>query len=354
MAAPTVSDYAMQLLKPNGLTQSSVNPLDFLSSLMNSRSSNTTKPAIDPLDIALTGRMRADVGVLDVGSKNMMHGASAMKTTLEPLTRVQTLLGEMSNLTTQAGQAYGTDPAAYEMHKAAYEAKAQEVANIIKSTTFNGISVFDGSSWGSSNSSIQAQYVDGVDVDGNQAKVYAGTGKLQIQGGKSAMNVTMIDFGASAKAQGHSLVDLTNDAPWLKDTEIVAPTPPPSGASSEEIAAYNEARAQYEKYVDQYNSGLDPDDPTQTPLDPAANPTFNLNLPDFEAASGKLMDLQSLVGVAIARYGAFNGAMERQSAMLKGQSDIVKQAVTNQLTGSTDLEGMALDLLRNSIVSGRG
>lgn len=351
MAAPTVSDYALLLLKPNILTQSSVNPLDFVTSLLNS-SQNTAKPKLDPLDIALTGRMRADVGTLEVSSKNMTQGAAAMKTTLEPLTRLQTLLGEMANLTDQASTVYGSDSSAYEAFKTQYETKAQEVSNLVRNTTFNGIPLLDGASWQSDGSSVVADYRTVTDENGVAVREYSGTGRLNIHAGNSNMSVVMIDFGSTAKNQGTSLVDLTNDAAWMRDTEVSAPPLPGAGATAEEQAAYTEARAQYEDYVTQYNATLSPD---IAPLDPTTtNETFTIKAPAFSETSAQLFKLQDIVGMAIARYGAFNSSMERQSAMYKGQSEIVQQAVTNQLSGSKDLESLTLDLLRSSIISGRG
>lgn len=356
MAAPTVSDYAMQLLKPNGLTQTVNNPLDFLSTLMSAQSSQTpSRPRLDTLDVALTGRMRSDVGVNEVASKNMSQGASAMKTTLEPLTRVQTLLGEMANLTAQAGEAYnGNKMDDYEAYQTQYAAKAQEVSNLVKGTSFNGISLMDGAGWKSPNSSVRANYKEVTDsVTGEVSKVYAGTGTIGIQGGRSTMNVEMIDFGSSAKENGHSLVDLVEDTPWLAETNVSMPegTRPPDTDPIGQ-ATYDEQMTNYRdsvrKYFEQEGMALDEDEIQSYTAE------VTIKTGNFDAATSKLFELQDLVGMAIARYGAFNASMERQSAMHKGQADILKQAVSNQLSGSSDLETMTIDLLRSSIINGRG
>lgn len=356
MAAPTVSDYALQLLKPNSLTQSNNNPLDFISLLVNAQNQQAaSRPRLDPLDVALTGRMRSDVGVLEVASKNMTQGSAAMKTTLEPLTRVQTLLGEMANLTAQAGEAYNSNKMdAYETFKTQYEVKAQEVSNLVKGTSFNGIPLMDGASWGSPNSSIQAKYIEVTDPDtGEVSTKYAGTGTLSIQANNSRMNVDMIDFGATAKDNGHSLVDLSTDVPWFKNSTYDLPEgtrPPdtdPAGQADYDarmLTYRNAVRTSFQQQGIEYT-----EDEVQSYTQPV-----DVSEDDFGTATDKLFELQQLVGMAIARYGAQNASMERQSSMYKGQADIVKQAVTNQLSGSSDLESFTVDLLRSSIINSRG
>lgn len=343
MAAPTVSDYALQILKPNGFSQSSSSLLNFLTAIVNLHGKANTTPRLDPLDVALTGRMRSDVGMLEMASKNMSQGSAAMKMTVEPLTRTQTLLGEMADLTSKAGIAYTANKMdEYAELKNQYDVKAKEVSSLVKNTSFNGISLLDGASWKSPNASIQANYTTNP-VSG--AKTYAGTGTIGMQAGNSTINVTMTDFGATATANGHSLVDLSTDVPWMKSTTF---TRPALGDAN-----YATKLAQYTDAIAKYN--------LQNPGSIIANPgahtaPVTINVPDFDAASKKLFDLQDKVGASLASYGASAGSMERQSSMFKGQADIVKQAVSNQLSGlkEKDVEGMTLELLRSSIISGRG
>lgn len=129
--------------------------------------SQPVQPLTNPFDEAITGKLRADSATIRQNARNVSEAASMMGIATEAVGTIKTTLEEMQALAKKVDEGDLTYSATVQEE---YDALRDKVVSIVENTQYNGISLLDGSKWGTSqidvdgNVHIQAFLDDGFDV----------------------------------------------------------------------------------------------------------------------------------------------------------------------------------------------
>ena len=135
----------------------------------------------DILGEALSGQTRADAAMLRQASKNVSEAGSMMLLASEGTKSIGGMLAEAKDLAAQYQAS--SDSAEKARLQSQYEAVKSNIDNVVKNTSYNGISLLDGNKWGSD----ERVKVNSV----------AGSGNVQIYAGKSGFDLTLSDVRKS-------------------------------------------------------------------------------------------------------------------------------------------------------------
>ncbi|WP_353114984.1 flagellin [Nitratidesulfovibrio sp.] len=174
-------EYSLQLLQQDMLTNSLFMGGSVGTSLRDMLLTETqSRKVTDPTAAALTGRLRADAGMLRQASSNVSEAKSIMDLANSGATTLKSALTRMQELAN--GVATGT--MTYASVQAEYNSLASQITQTVASTSYNGIALLDGSVWASD---------DRVTVSGS-------SGSIEIQSGTSSFDLALTDFSSFKNA----------------------------------------------------------------------------------------------------------------------------------------------------------
>jgi flagellin len=126
---------------------------------------------------ALTGLIRSDAGMLKQASKNVKEGQSILKQGGAALSAIAANLARMQEI----AETIAGDPTQQSILTPEYLSLAESISGIIESTSYNGMSLLDGSKWGN-------------DPDERITDNLNDTGTLSLQAGNSPTSITLYDL----------------------------------------------------------------------------------------------------------------------------------------------------------------
>jgi len=157
---------------------------------------------------AITGRIRSDAGVLRQSARNLREGGDMAEIARTGVASIVESLKKMHDLALNA-PADGVDTNAYRAH-------VESIQNVIRSTSYNGISLLsrfqyrkDGNNW-----LEQPQW--GVDERVSLNNTTPATGSINIQAGNGTRTVTLTDFS------GMNLPDFDDPSLATKLSELIS------------------------------------------------------------------------------------------------------------------------------------
>jgi len=145
---------------------------------------------------AITGRLRSDVGSLRQSARNLREGGSIAEIAQKGIGSIVESLKKMQELAQNAATA--TSPA--EISAAiitAYQTHASSIRSIIKDTSYNGISLMDGTQWA-------------ADPDQRVSRSGNGTVSISIQAGRGVRPLTLTDFSGDTLGSADPLTQTLN------------------------------------------------------------------------------------------------------------------------------------------------
>jgi len=134
----TAANTALQYLNKNSAAESSA--LAKISS-----GSRITSAADDAASLAISTNMKSDIAVLQQVTTNVANGEAVLNTADGALSNISDVLTRMKALATEA-QSGSSDTTSLADIDAEYQKLLTEIGNISTQTTFNGVSLLDGSS----------------------------------------------------------------------------------------------------------------------------------------------------------------------------------------------------------------
>lgn len=177
----TLAQYSLNLLRGQMITQliggqvmSGLSLTDFILG----RSQQRKRSGTDIMNDALTGLMRSDAAALRQGSKNMDQAKALMQTGAEALKGISTNVGRMREIVDSLVGMPNTPERTALRNE--YFSLASNIINTIEGTSFNGLKVLDGTDWANH---------EGITPNGD-------TGKLSLQAGGSASELTLYNLGS--------------------------------------------------------------------------------------------------------------------------------------------------------------
>lgn len=174
-----IVDYSLQLLQQDMLTNSLFMGSTTGKSLRDLVLREAAVPArTDPTAKALSGRLRADAGMLRQASKNVSEGFSIMDTASSAMSAIKDILASMKSISDEVAAGTMTTANA----KPLYKSLRDEMRGIITSTSYNGIALLDGTQW----STDSRMTTSG---SGNTL-----SGSLNIQAGSDGFDLTLLDM----------------------------------------------------------------------------------------------------------------------------------------------------------------
>ncbi|MBG3875474.1 flagellin [Desulfovibrio oxamicus] len=174
-------EYSLQLLQQDMLTNSLFMGGSVGKSLRDMLlTESQSRRVTDPTAAALTGRLRADAGMLRQASNNVSEAKSIVDLANTATTTLQTAFTRMKELAN--GVATGT--MTYASVQAEYNSLASQITQTIASASYNGIALQDGTAWAAD---------DRVTVSG-------GSGTIEIQSGTSSFSLALYDFSSFKNA----------------------------------------------------------------------------------------------------------------------------------------------------------
>lgn len=193
-----IVDYSLQLLQQDMLTNSL---------FMGSATGKTLRDLVlkeasvplrtDPTAKALSGTLRVDAGMLRQASKNVAEAQSIMDTGASAMNSIKDILADMKDIADEVAAGTMTTANA----KPLYKSLRDEMRGIISSTSYNGISLLDGTNWG---------------TDSRMTTSGSGTtlsGSLRIQSGSDGFDLALLDMKSDLyNAYDDGTADLANAA----------------------------------------------------------------------------------------------------------------------------------------------
>ncbi len=174
-------EYSLQLMQQDMLTNSLFMGGSVGTSLRDMLlTESQTRKVTDPTAAALTGRLRADAGMLRQASSNVSEAKSIVDLANEATTTINTAFTRMKELAN--GVATGT--MTYASVQAEYNSLASQITQTIASASYNGIALLDGSAWASD----------------NRVTVSGGAGNIKIQSGTGSFDLALYDFSSLKNA----------------------------------------------------------------------------------------------------------------------------------------------------------
>lgn len=152
----------------------------------------------DPTAAALSGRLRADAGMLRQASNNVFEAESVMDLASESTTTLKDAFTRMKELAN--GVATGT--MTYASVQAEYNSLASQITQTIASASYNGIALQDGTAWAAD---------DRVTVSG-------GSGIIKIQSGTSSFDLALYDFSSFKNAFNSTQINTVGKAAAMVNT----------------------------------------------------------------------------------------------------------------------------------------
>ena len=113
------------------------------------------QPLTNPSEAALTGTLRADAGVVRQNAANVGEGANMVGIAKTAVGQIADALTDMEDIIDRINN--GELSASSSVVQSDYNALRDKITGLISGTDYNGISLLDGSQWGS----------DQIDSDGN-------------------------------------------------------------------------------------------------------------------------------------------------------------------------------------------
>ncbi len=120
-------------------------------------------PLTNPLDEAITGRLRADARAIGQNARNVREAASMVGTAASAVTTMKDILNEMKKLAdaVDAGDISAT------VAQPQYDALYTKLQSIVDTTQYNGIPLLDGATWPTDRIDAQGRvYIQGLPQDG--------------------------------------------------------------------------------------------------------------------------------------------------------------------------------------------
>ena len=192
-------EYSLQLLQQDMLTNSLFMGGPVGRSLRDLMFTETQSLKFtDPTAAALSGRLRADAGMLRQASNNVFEAESVMDLASESTTTLKDAFTRMKELAN--GVATGT--MTYASVQAEYNSLASQITQTIASASYNGIALQDGTAWAAD---------DRVTVSG-------GSGIIKIQAGTSSFDLALYDFSSFKNAFNSTQINTVGKAAAMVNT----------------------------------------------------------------------------------------------------------------------------------------
>lgn len=192
-------EYSLQLLQQDMLTNSLFMGGPVGRSLRDLMFTETQSLKFtDPTAAALSGRLRADAGMLRQASNNVFEAESVMDLASESTTTLKDAFTRMKELAN--GVATGT--MTYASVQAEYNSLASQITQTIASASYNGIALQDGTAWAAD---------DRVTVSG-------GSGIIKIQSGTSSFDLALYDFSSFKNAFNSTQINTVGKAAAMVNT----------------------------------------------------------------------------------------------------------------------------------------
>lgn len=192
-------EYSLQLMQQDMLTNSLFMGGSVGKSLRDMLlTESQTRKVTDPTAAALSGRLRADAGMLRQASSNVSEAKSIMDLANTGVTTLNAALTRMKELAT--GVSNGT--MTYASVQAEYNSLASQITQTVASTSYNGIALLDGSAWSSD---------DRVTMSG-------GSGAIEIQSGTGSFNLALTDLSSYKNAFTSTQIDTVGKATTMVTT----------------------------------------------------------------------------------------------------------------------------------------